>query len=113
MNKKKLTVYDLLKLKGKRQIHDVYVNNVEEAIATILRSCTFEHLQKQFVIPSRRSELLRKCPLFQRTCNPPNPKTHAVHPDGTVQKPEFLRQHCTTTLGVPPLCEKLNQWTII
>ena len=33
MNKKKLTVYDLLKLKGKRQIHDVYVNNVEEAIA--------------------------------------------------------------------------------
>mgnify|MGYP001211486644 FL=1 len=31
--KKKLTVYDLLKLKGKRQIHEVYVNNVEEAIA--------------------------------------------------------------------------------
>ena len=33
MNKKKLTVYDLLQLKGKKQIHDVYVNNVEEAIA--------------------------------------------------------------------------------
>ena len=33
MNKKKLTVYDLLKLKGKKQIHEVYVNNVEEAIA--------------------------------------------------------------------------------
>ena len=33
MNKKKLTVYDLLQLKGKRQIHDVYVNNVEEAVA--------------------------------------------------------------------------------
>ncbi len=31
--KKKLTVYDLLALKGKRQIHEVYVNNVEEAIA--------------------------------------------------------------------------------
>ena len=31
--KKKLTVYDLLKLKGKRQIHEVYVNNVDEAIA--------------------------------------------------------------------------------
>ena len=31
--KKKLTVYDLLKLKGVRQIHEVYVNNVEEAIA--------------------------------------------------------------------------------
>ena len=31
--KKKLTVYDLLKLKGIRQIHEVYVNNVEEAIA--------------------------------------------------------------------------------
>ena len=33
MNKKKLTVYELLNLKGKKQIHDVYVNNVEEAIA--------------------------------------------------------------------------------
>ena len=33
MNKKKLTVYDLLNLKGKKQIHDVYVNNVEEAMA--------------------------------------------------------------------------------
>ena len=33
MTKKKLTVYDLLQLKGKRQIHEVYVNNVEEAIA--------------------------------------------------------------------------------
>ena len=33
MNKKKLTVYDLLQLKGKKQIHDVYVNNVEEAVA--------------------------------------------------------------------------------
>ena len=33
MNKKKLTVYDLLQLKGKRQIHDIYVNNVEEAVA--------------------------------------------------------------------------------
>ena len=33
MSKKKLTVYDLLNLKGKKQIHDVYVNNVEEAIA--------------------------------------------------------------------------------
>ena len=33
MNKKKLTVYDLLKLKGKKQIHEVYVNNVEEARA--------------------------------------------------------------------------------
>jgi len=33
MNKKKLTVYDLLKLKGKKQIHEVYVNNVEEALA--------------------------------------------------------------------------------
>ena len=31
--KKKRTVYDLLKLKGVRQIHEVYVNNVEEAIA--------------------------------------------------------------------------------
>ena len=31
--KKKRTVYDLLKLKGVIQIHDVYVNNVEEAIA--------------------------------------------------------------------------------
>ena len=31
--KKKLTVYDLLNLKGVRQIHEVYVNNVEEAIA--------------------------------------------------------------------------------
>tara|TARA_Y200000002_G_scaffold182124_1_gene150241 strand:- start:588 stop:1412 length:825 start_codon:yes stop_codon:yes gene_type:complete len=31
--KKKLTVYDMLKLKGVRQIHEVYVNNVEEAIA--------------------------------------------------------------------------------
>ena len=31
--KNKLTVYDLLKLKGIRQIHEVYVNNVEEAIA--------------------------------------------------------------------------------
>ena len=31
--KKKLTVYDLLQLKGKRQIHEVYVNNIEEAIA--------------------------------------------------------------------------------
>ena len=31
--KKKLTVYELLQLKGKRQIHEVYVNNVEEAIA--------------------------------------------------------------------------------
>ena len=31
--KNKLTVYDLLKLKGFRQIHEVYVNNVEEAIA--------------------------------------------------------------------------------
>ncbi len=31
--KKKLTVYDLLKLKGKRQIHEVYVNSVEEAVA--------------------------------------------------------------------------------
>ena len=33
MTKKNLTVYDLLQLKGKRQIHEVYVNNVEEAIA--------------------------------------------------------------------------------
>tara|TARA_B100000575_G_C23140858_1_gene663852 strand:- start:4010 stop:4837 length:828 start_codon:yes stop_codon:yes gene_type:complete len=33
MRKKKLTVYDLLKLKGKKQIHEVYVNNVEEAVA--------------------------------------------------------------------------------
>ena len=33
MNKKKLTVYELLQLKGKRQIHEVFVNNVEEAIA--------------------------------------------------------------------------------
>ena len=33
MGKKKLTVYDMLKLKGKKQIHDVYVNNVEEAAA--------------------------------------------------------------------------------
>jgi len=33
MSKKKLTVYELLKLKGKRQIHEVFVNNVEEAIA--------------------------------------------------------------------------------
>ena len=33
MKKSKLTVYDLLQLKGKRQIHEVYVNNVEEAIA--------------------------------------------------------------------------------
>ncbi len=33
MSKKKLTVYDLLKLKGKKQVHEVYVNNVEEAIA--------------------------------------------------------------------------------
>ena len=31
--KNKLTVYDLFKLKGVRQIHEVYVNNVEEAIA--------------------------------------------------------------------------------
>ena len=31
--KKKLTVYELLQLKGKRQIHEVFVNNVEEAIA--------------------------------------------------------------------------------
>ncbi len=31
--KNKLTVYELLKLKGVRQIHEVYVNNVEEAIA--------------------------------------------------------------------------------
>lgn len=31
--KKKLTVYDLLRLKGKRQIHEVYVNNIEEAVA--------------------------------------------------------------------------------
>ena len=31
--KKKLTVYDLLNLKGVKQIHEVYVNNVEEAIA--------------------------------------------------------------------------------
>ncbi len=31
--KNKLTVYDLLKLKSVRQIHEVYVNNVEEAIA--------------------------------------------------------------------------------
>tara|TARA_Y100001936_G_scaffold250724_1_gene304287 strand:+ start:484 stop:1317 length:834 start_codon:yes stop_codon:yes gene_type:complete len=31
--RKKLTVYDLLQLKGKRQIHEVYVNNVEEAVA--------------------------------------------------------------------------------
>ena len=31
--KKKLTVYDLLQLKGKRQIHEVFVNNVEEAAA--------------------------------------------------------------------------------
>jgi|TARA_B110000093_G_scaffold176812_1_gene212818 3-methyl-2-oxobutanoate hydroxymethyltransferase len=33
MTKKKLTVYELLKLKGKKQIHEVYVNNVEEAAA--------------------------------------------------------------------------------
>jgi len=33
MNKKKLTVYELLELKGQRQIHEVLVNNVEEAIA--------------------------------------------------------------------------------
>ena len=33
MTRKKLTVYDLLQLKGKRQIHEVYVNNVEEAVA--------------------------------------------------------------------------------
>ena len=33
MNRKKLTVYELLKLKGHRQIHEVFVNNVEEAIA--------------------------------------------------------------------------------
>jgi len=33
MSKKKLTVYDMLQLKGKKQIHDVYVNNVEEAVA--------------------------------------------------------------------------------
>jgi|TARA_B100000809_G_scaffold252334_1_gene286946 3-methyl-2-oxobutanoate hydroxymethyltransferase len=33
MSKKKLTVYDMLQLKGKKQIHDVYVNNVEEAAA--------------------------------------------------------------------------------
>ena len=31
--KKKFTVYDLLNLKGVKQIHEVYVNNVEEAIA--------------------------------------------------------------------------------
>ena len=31
--KKKLTVYDLLQLKGKRQIHEVFVNNIEEAVA--------------------------------------------------------------------------------
>ena len=31
--KKKLTVYDLLQLKNKKQIHEVFVNNVEEAIA--------------------------------------------------------------------------------
>ena len=31
--KKKLSVYDLLNLKGIKQIHEVYVNNVEEAIA--------------------------------------------------------------------------------
>ena len=33
MDKKKLTVYELLKLKGKRQIHEVFVNNIEEAVA--------------------------------------------------------------------------------
>jgi len=33
MTKKKLTVYELLKLKGKKQIHEVFVNSVEEAIA--------------------------------------------------------------------------------
>ena len=33
MTKKKLTVYELLKLKGKKQIHEVYVNSVEEAAA--------------------------------------------------------------------------------
>jgi 3-methyl-2-oxobutanoate hydroxymethyltransferase len=33
MAKKKLTAYDLLQLKGKRQISEVFVNNVEEAAA--------------------------------------------------------------------------------
>ena len=31
--KKKLTVYDLLKLKGVRKIHEVFVNNIDEALA--------------------------------------------------------------------------------
>ncbi len=33
MTKKKLTAYDLLQLKGKRQLSEVFVNNVEEASA--------------------------------------------------------------------------------
>ncbi len=33
MTKKKLTVHDLLQLKGKRQLSEVFVNNVEEASA--------------------------------------------------------------------------------
>ena len=33
MIKKKLSVYDLKNLKGKRQISEVFVNNEEEAIA--------------------------------------------------------------------------------
>ena len=31
--KKKLTVYDLLKLKGVRKIHEIFVNNIDEALA--------------------------------------------------------------------------------
>ena len=33
MSKKKLTAYDLLQLKDKRQLSEVFVNNVEEAAA--------------------------------------------------------------------------------
>jgi 3-methyl-2-oxobutanoate hydroxymethyltransferase len=33
MTKKKLTAYDLLQLKGKRQLSEVFVNNVDEAAA--------------------------------------------------------------------------------
>jgi hypothetical protein len=33
MAKKKLTAYDLLQLKGRRQLSEVFVNNAEEAAA--------------------------------------------------------------------------------
>lgn len=54
MTKKKLTAYDLLQLKGKRQLSEVFVNNVEEA-STAEEAGMVHHAYRTSLITNRES----------------------------------------------------------